>query len=136
MDCSVYGNCTLEPICWALRLLICSTTVVVIIQLIFLVILLIMTVRFITGHDLAINLDAFYNSEEFHNIGGVSGIAAGAAIVCLAYLGFDGIATLGEEAINPKKNIPRAIMITCVGLGSMYVIFTYLLSGRVAYGME
>ncbi len=101
--------------------------VVVIIQLIFLVILLIMTVRFITGHDLAINLDAFYNSEEFHNIGGVSGIAAGAAIVCLAYLGFDGIATLGEEAINPKKNIPRAIMITCVGLGSMYVIFTYLL---------
>ncbi len=101
--------------------------VVVIIQLIFLVILLIMTIRYISGHDLAINLDAFYNSEEFHNIGGVKGIAAGAAIVCLAYLGFDGIATLGEEAVNPTKNIPRAIMITCVGLGSMYVIFTYLL---------
>ena len=101
--------------------------VVVIIQLIFLVILLIMTLRYISGHDLAINLEAFYNSEEFHAIGGVQGIAAGAAIVCLAYLGFDGIATLGEEAINPKKNIPRAIMITCIGLGSMYVIFTYLL---------
>lgn len=101
--------------------------VVVIIQLIFLVILLVMTVRFITGHGLEIDMTAFYNSEEFHEIGGVSGIAAGAAIVCLAYLGFDGIATLGEEAVNPTKNIPRAIMITCVGLGSMYVIFTYLL---------
>ena len=101
--------------------------VVVIIQLIFLVVLLIMTVRYITGHDLAINMSAFYNSEEFANMGGVKGIASGAAIVCLAYLGFDGIAALGEEAIEPKKNIPKALMICCIGVGAMYVIFTYLL---------
>lgn len=77
--------------------------IVVVIQIIFLVILLVMTVRFITGSGLAIDLNAFYNSEEFAEIGGVKGIAAGAAIVCLAYLGFDGIATLGEEAINLRK---------------------------------
>ena len=101
--------------------------VVVIIQLIFLVVLLIMTVRYITGHDLALNMSAFYNSEEFANMGGVKGIASGAAIVCLAYLGFDGIAALGEEAIEPKKNIPKALMICCIGVGAMYGIFTYLL---------
>lgn len=101
--------------------------IVVVIQLIFLVILLIMTIRYISGNSLAIDMTAFYNAPEFEAIGGVKGIAAGAAIVCLAYLGFDGIAALGEEAINPQKNIPKAIMICCVGIGTMYVVFTYLL---------
>ncbi len=101
--------------------------VVVVIQLIFLVILLIMTIRFIAGNGLALDMKAFYNSEEFHAMGGVSGIAGGAAIVCLAYLGFDGIAALGEEAVNPEKNVPKAIMICCAGIGCMYIVFTYLL---------
>lgn len=101
--------------------------VVVVLQLIFLLALAIMTVRYISGEGLDLfSSTAFYNSIEFKEVG-IQGIAAGAAIVCLAFLGFDGIATLGEEAINPKKNIPRAIMICCIGVGTLYVVFTYLL---------
>lgn len=101
--------------------------VVVVIQLIFLVVLLIMTIKFISGNGLAIDMKAFYNAPEFEAMGGVKGIAAGAAIVCLAYLGFDGIAAMGGEAKNPEKDVPKALMICCVGIGAMYVIFTYLL---------
>lgn len=76
--------------------------VVVIIQLIFLVVLFIMTIRFITGNGLDLNMEAFYNAPEFKEMGGVSGIAAGAAIVCLAFLGFDGIAV---EVIAHVANV-------------------------------
>ncbi|MDX5377407.1 MAG: APC family permease [Halomonas sp.] len=56
---------------------------------------------------------------------GFSAIAAGAAVAAYAFLGFDAVTTLTEETIEPKRNIPRAIMLTALIGGGIYVLVGY-----------
>ncbi|MFF1637949.1 amino acid permease [Streptomyces sp. NPDC058251] len=46
---------------------------------------------------------------------GLGGIGAGTTAAFFSYIGFDAITTAGEEAKNPRRNIPIAILI-CIGL--------------------
>jgi len=52
-------------------------------------------------------------------------VAAGAAILCLSFLGFDAVSTLSEEAIDSKRNIPRAIMWCTFLCGSLFIAVAY-----------
>ncbi|OEJ31112.1 amino acid permease [Streptomyces subrutilus] len=60
---------------------------------------------------------------------GVTGISAAAATLFFSYIGFDAASTAGEEAKNPKKDLPRAIMLS---LGIVTVL--YCLVALVAVG--
>jgi amino acid transporter len=52
-------------------------------------------------------------------------IMSGAAIACYSFLGFDAVSTLTEETRDPRKTIPRAIMlITLIG-GLIFVGVSY-----------
>jgi APA family basic amino acid/polyamine antiporter len=51
-----------------------------------------------------------------------AGVLAGAALVFFAYLGFEDIANLAEEAIDPGRNIPRAILISVAVSTLLYVL--------------
>ncbi|MFC0265172.1 APC family permease [Alloscardovia macacae] len=64
---------------------------------------------------------------------GWSGVLSGAALVFFAFVGFDIIATASEEAKDPKRTVPRGIML---GLGIvvlLYVLVTLVTSGMVSY---
>lgn len=53
-------------------------------------------------------------------------IVAGAALLCFSFLGFDAVSTFSEEVKNPKKNIPRAILIVTIIGGIIFIIVSYL----------
>lgn len=53
---------------------------------------------------------------------GIAGIAGAAVFGFLAFAGFEGAAALGGESVNPKKDIPRAIVIAVVLVGAFFLL--------------
>jgi putrescine importer len=102
----------------------------VLIQAVFLAAFLIFVIKWIaTGNGAATFFDwtAFFNANEFAKPGvGWGAILGGASILALSFLGFDAVTTVAEEAIEPEKNVGRAIIITCIGAGAVFVITGYL----------
>lgn len=66
--------------------------------------------------------------------GGFGGVAVGAVFGVLAFTGFEASAYLGEEAQNPRKTIPRALVVTVVLVGILYVFFFYVVT--VGFGLN
>ena len=64
----------------------------------------------------------FYDRSTFST----GGLLRGTSIAVLTYIGFDGISTLTDEAKDPARNIPRAIVLTCFITGVLAAIETYL----------
>lgn len=57
---------------------------------------------------------------------GLGPVMAGAAILCLSFLGFDAVSTLSEEAKDPKRTVPRAIVIATVTGGLIYILLSFI----------
>ncbi len=53
---------------------------------------------------------------------GTAGVSAAASRVFFSYIGFDAASTAGEEARNPQRDLPRAIMLSMVIVTSVYVL--------------
>ncbi|MBI1873336.1 MAG: APC family permease [Acidobacteria bacterium] len=52
-------------------------------------------------------------------------VLTGASIAALTYIGFDGISTLSEEAEDPRRNILRATVYTCLAIGILASLEVY-----------
>jgi amino acid transporter len=59
------------------------------------------------------------------NFGGWSGLGFGMVFSILCFAGFEGAATLGEETINPRRNIPIALLGTVLFSGIFFVFVAY-----------
>ena len=57
---------------------------------------------------------------------GLGPVLAGAAILCLSFLGFDAVSTLSEEAKDPRRGVPRAIMIATISAGLIFILLSYV----------
>ncbi|KUH39666.1 MULTISPECIES: amino acid permease [Streptomyces] len=53
---------------------------------------------------------------------GISSVGAAGAVLFFSYIGFDAASTAGEEAKDPKRDLPRAIMLSLVIVTALYVL--------------
>jgi amino acid transporter len=56
---------------------------------------------------------------------GVSGLFAASIFTILAFTGFESAAPLAEETREPRKNIGRAVIYSCLAVGGLYLLTTY-----------
>ncbi len=64
---------------------------------------------------------------------GLNGIAAGAASVFFAYIGFDAVSTAAQEARNPQRDMPIGIIGSLVVSTALYIVVSLVLTGLVNY---
>jgi amino acid transporter len=53
---------------------------------------------------------------------GFDGITSAAGIIFFSYIGLDAVSTAGEEVHNPRRTLPRAILIALVTVTTLYVL--------------
>lgn len=85
---------------------------------------------------LVIAVGAFYvNPENWSPFApnGVSGVLKGVSGVFFAYIGFDAISTTAEECKNPKRDLPRAMILALIITTIIYVVVSLVLTGMVSY---
>jgi putrescine importer len=68
----------------------------------------------------------FYDSDTDLGL-----VFSGAAILALSFLGFDAVSTLSEETEDPRRKIPRAIVLCALVGGLVYIFQSYL--GHLAF---
>ncbi|MDM5211988.1 APC family permease [Peribacillus sp. NJ4] len=56
-----------------------------------------------------------------------SAIITGATILCFSFLGFDAVTTLSEETPDPKKTIPKAIFLTALWGGIIFITSSFFI---------
>ena len=64
---------------------------------------------------------------------GFQGIISGAAAIFFAYIGFDAVSTQAGEAINPKKDVPFAIISSLLICTALYIAVSLVLTGMMHY---
>ncbi|MEV8529862.1 MULTISPECIES: amino acid permease [unclassified Streptomyces] len=68
------------------------------------------------------------NYSDFMPLGR-AGVTGAASTLFFSYIGFDAASTAGEEAKNPKKDLPRAIMLSLVIVTALYVLVAFVAVG-------
>src|SRR5919205_1087740 len=64
-----------------------------------------------------------FNPDHAH--GGWNGVFRGMVFAILAFIGFEAAAPLGEEAKNPRRTVPVAVIGSALAIGLFYVLCSY-----------
>lgn len=60
------------------------------------------------------------------DLASVNALARGAAILIVGFMGFDAITLVAEESVNPDKDIPKALILTCLIAGLLFIVTSYI----------
>jgi amino acid transporter len=69
-----------------------------------------------------LTLEPLYNPHTFR----WNTVLTATSLAALTYIGFDGVTTLAEETVNPKRTVPLATVIVCVLTGFLSGAESYL----------
>nr|WP_308013780.1 amino acid permease [Streptantibioticus parmotrematis] len=64
---------------------------------------------------------------------GVGGVSAAGATLFFSYIGFDAASTAGEEAKNPQRDLPRAIMLSLLIVTVLYCLVALVAVGAMPW---
>jgi basic amino acid/polyamine antiporter, APA family len=64
---------------------------------------------------------------------GFGGVAQGAAVVFFAVFGYDTLTTAAEEARDPQRQLPRAVLLSLAISLALYIAMSLVLTGVVRY---
>lgn len=82
-------------------------------------------------NTLAVFTTKFADNPDYQ---GFSGVFAASVYTILAFIGFEAAAPIAEEAKNPQKTVPRAVVLSCLVIGLYYILTTY--GATVFFGPE
>jgi len=98
--------------------------VLMLFQTLVLVLFVALSIAFVVG---AHGAGGLVNAGPFTGIHATFGnVAAGAAIAAYCFLGFDAVTTFTEETIDPKRTVPKAIMLVAALGGGIFVVVSYI----------
>lgn len=105
-------------------------TAIVIVKIAALLILVIVGAAFVSSD----NWHPFVppNSGDFGSFGW-SGVLRGAGILFFAFIGFDGVSTLAEDARNPQRTVPLSLFISLIIVTLVYVSVSVVVTGLASY---
>src|SRR5207253_4010769 len=69
-----------------------------------------------------LNLSPF---NPHHAVGGWNGVFRGMVFAILAFIGVEAAAPLGEEAKNPRRTVPIAVVGSALAIGLFYILCSY-----------
>ncbi|HAN00058.1 MAG TPA: amino acid permease [Marinilabiliales bacterium] len=72
------------------------------------------------------------NTGKFGEFGW-SGILRGAGVIFFAYIGFDAVSTVAQEAKNPKRDMPIGIILSLAICTILYIAVALVLTGIIDY---
>ncbi len=100
-------------------------SVIVVLQIILIAVIMGMVIHGVAGGEGAATLSSSkpFWSENAH----VVPMITGATILCFSFTGFDGISNLSEETKDAERVIPRAIFLTALIGGMIFIFSTYFL---------
>lgn len=64
---------------------------------------------------------------------GFEGVLKGVSAVFFAYIGFDALSTTAEECVNPRRDLPIAMIASLVICTILYIAVALVLTGMVSY---
>ena len=135
---SIYGNALIPSIptwIWILVFIGFSTTINVLgvdlmtkcswilftLQIIVIIAFIGCVIRLLLNGTIHFSMISFYNPEQFD----LSSILKATGIVILSYLGYDAISTLAEETVNPEKSVGKAIILSILIIGLIFIATTF-----------
>jgi APA family basic amino acid/polyamine antiporter len=77
----------------------------------------------------------YVNPDNWHPFMpfGFSGVASGAAVVFFAVFGYETLTAAAEEARNPQRDVPLAVLVSLAIAMVLYVAMSLVLTGLVPY---
>ena len=64
---------------------------------------------------------------------GWQGVFTGASLIFFAYIGFDAVSTAAEEAKDPQRDMPRAMILSLLVTSVIYIVVTLVMTGLVPW---
>lgn len=90
-------------------------------QMLVLAFFVVFSLRHVLGAGGGVTLEPFWNPTST-----VAAVSAGAALTAYSFIGFDAVSTFAEETRDPTRTVPRAIILTALVAGGVFVFVAFV----------